>query len=579
MRKFVGIRFSFVMFNFLGCGNHFIYHNLILSNKSRPKVSFFNKEANLEFDFVIVGAGSAGCAVANRLSENGKYTVALLEAGGKDTNPWIHIPVGYFKTMDNPKTDWRYRTQADDGLNGRSIPWPRGKVLGGCSSINGLLYVRGQPQDFDHWRQLGNAGWSWNDVLPYFKKSEKWHGEGDSDVRGFDGPLSVSPTRLKRDIVDRWLEAAQTAGYKRNDDYNGEDQEGVGYFQLTLAKGRRCSSAVAYLKPARGRPNLKVITHTQVKSLRFNEGRVVGVNAVTKGVDNEITARREVILSAGAIGSPQILMLSGIGSGEELKEHGIEVRKNLQGVGKNLQDHLQARPVFKTDLSTINIETNNIFKQGMIALQYAISQTGPMTMAASLGTGFLKTDERLETPDIQFHIQPFSASAPADGPHKFSAFTASVLQMRPESAGNLKLQSADYRDHPYINPNYLSTDLDQQTIVKGIQIARKIAQCEPLKKHITEEFTPGPSVGMDDYDATLDWARSNSVTIYHPTGTCKMGNDKMSVVDERLKVHGVEGLRVADCSIMPIITSGNTNAPAIMIGEKVSDMILEDAAA
>jgi choline dehydrogenase len=382
---------------------------------------------------------------------------------------------------------------------------------------------------------------------------------------------------LKREIVDKWLDAAVAAGYKRNPDYNGSDQEGVGYFQLTLDKGRRCSSAVAYLKPARNRKNLTIITHAQAEKLLIEEGEAKGVIANIKGQSQTVRARREVILSAGAIGSPQILMLSGIGAAQELKAKGIEPICDLPGVGKNLQDHLQARPIFKTDLSTINIETNNIFKQGMIALQYAISQTGPMTMAASLGTGFLKTDPMLATPDIQFHIQPFSASAPADGPHKFSAFTASVLQMRPESTGHLELKSADWRDHPAIHPNYLATKLDQDTIVKGIQIARRIAQFEPLKSHITEEFTPGADIGMDDYDATLNWARDNSVTIYHPTGTCKMGQDEMAVVDADLKVRGIKGLRVADCSIMPTITSGNTNAPAIMIGEKLSDMILEDA--
>ena len=382
---------------------------------------------------------------------------------------------------------------------------------------------------------------------------------------------------MKREIVDKWLDAAVAAGYKRNPDYNGSDQEGVGYFQLTLDKGRRCSSAVAYLKPARNRKNLTIITHAQAEKLLIEEGEAKGVIANIKGQSQTIRARREVILSAGAIGSPQILMLSGIGAAQELKAKGIEPICDLPGVGKNLQDHLQARPVFKTNLSTINIETNNIFKQGMIALQYAISQTGPMTMAASLGTGFLKTDPMLATPDIQFHIQPFSASAPADGPHKFSAFTASVLQMRPESTGHLELKSADWRDHPAIHPNYLATKLDQDTIVKGIQIARRIAQFEPLKSHITEEFTPGADIGMDDYDATLNWARDNSVTIYHPTGTCKMGQDEMAVVDADLKVRGIKGLRVADCSIMPTITSGNTNAPAIMIGEKLSDMILEDA--
>ena len=312
-----------------------------------------------------------------------------------------------------------------------------------------------------------------------------------SPLRGHNGPLSVSPTRLSRDVVDRWVDAAVASGYKSNNDYNAEDQEGVGYFQLTADKGRRCSSAVAYLNPAKKRKNLHILTNTQVEKIIFKDGRASGVNAIQNSSPKVINARKEIILSAGAIGSPQILMLSGIGAPKELKKHGIDVIKNLPGVGKNLQDHLQARPIFKTDLSTINIETNNFFKQGMIALQYAISRTGPMTMAASLGTAFLKTDDTLETPDIQFHIQPFSANNAVEGTHKFSAFTASVLQMRPESTGHLELVSANYRDHPKIHPNYLDKDVDKKTIVKGIQIALKIAQFDPLKSHITEEYQPG----------------------------------------------------------------------------------------
>ena len=532
----------------------------------------------MEFDYIIVGAGSAGCALAGRLSETSTHSVAVIEAGGRDSNPWIHVPVGYFRTMGNPNTDWCYRTEADEGIAGRSIPWPRGKVLGGSSSINGLLYVRGQPQDFDHWRQLGNTGWGWEDVLPYFRRSERWEDGGD-DYRGGEGPLKVSNSRLRRDIVDVWINAAVNAGYRRNPDYNGADQEGVGYFQLTAHNGRRCSSAVAYLRDAEKRPNVEVLTGYQTASLRFDGDRVSGVNVIGKDGPRSFTARREVILCAGAIGSPQIMMLSGLGPAEQLRAHGIEVRRDMPGVGQNLQDHLQARPVYKTDLSTINVELSNIFKKAGIALKYLTRRSGPMAMAASLGTGFLKTCDDLETPDIQFHIQPWSADSPAEGPHRFSAFTASVLQLRPESAGELKLASADIRDHPEIHPNYLATDTDCRTLVRGIQIARKIAGCEPLKSHITEEHAPGPGVAFDDEKATLDWARRTAVTIYHPTGTCKMGTDDMAVVDARLKVHGVDGLRVADASIMPVITSGNTNAPAIMIGEKASDMVLEDARA
>lgn len=530
----------------------------------------------MEFDFIIVGAGSSGCVLANRLSANPSHSVALLEAGGPDSSPWIHIPVGYFKTMGNPKTDWCYQTEPDPGLNGRSIPWPRGRVLGGSSSINGLLYVRGQAHDFDHWRQLGNAGWAWKDVLPLFKRSEHWEANG-SDLRGDSGPLSVSKSRLRREIIDSWIEAAQAAGYKRAPDYNGEDQEGVGYYQLTARDGRRCSSAVAYLRPALKRSNLKVFTGTQAMALTFDGKRASGLQAMAHGEKVTLTARREIIVCAGAIASPQLLMVSGLGPADELKRHGVRVRENLPGVGRNLQDHLQARPVFKCTLPTINTEINNIFKQAAIAVRYAVSRTGPMTMAASLGFGFLKTGPQVETPDIQFHVQPFSADSPSAGPHPFSAFTASVLQLRPESTGHIELKSPDMKDHPVIYPNYLSTKTDCDTIVEGIRIARTISGFEPLKSVITSEHSPGDELAQDDYDGILEWARNTSTTIYHPTGTCKMGSDKMAVVDERLRVHGIEGLRVADASIMPTITSGNTNAPAIMIGEKASDLVLEDA--
>ncbi len=536
----------------------------------------------MEFDFVIVGAGSAGCVLANRLSAVASHRVALVEAGGRDWNPWIHIPVGYFRTMGNPATDWCYRTCADPGLNGRSIPWPRGKVLGGSSSINGLLYVRGQQQDYDHWRQLGNPGWSWEGVQPYFTRLENWRGsvnEDDSGERGTAGPLQISPMRLRREIVDLWIEAAVNAGYRRNSDYNSGDQEGVALFQQTASRGWRCSSAVAYLRPVNRRPNLTVFTGARVTSLTFRGRNVTGIRFRSPTGSRELTARREVVLSAGSIGSPQIMMLSGIGSGEELRHHGIEVRAELGGVGKNLQDHLQARPVFTTELPTINVETDSLMKQAVIGLRYLLTRTGPATMAASLGTGFLKTRPELETPDIQFHIQPFSADAPGKGTHPFSAFTASVLQLRPESAGCIRLRSADPDDHPDIHPNYLATETDCRTLVEGIRIARRIARHDPIMSHITGEFAPGPAVADDDGTALLEWARNSATTIYHPTGTCRMGpqTDKGAVVDERLKVHGVGGLRVADASIMPRIVSGNTNAPTIMIAEKASDMILEDA--
>ena len=533
----------------------------------------------MDADFVIVGAGSAGCALACRLSADARHRVVLIEAGPRDTNPWIHIPVGYFRTMGNPRTDWRYRTEPDPGIAGRSIPWPRGRVLGGSSSINGLLYVRGQPQDFDGWAQMGCTGWSWEGVLPYFKRAETWKGPNGTALRGTDGPLSVQPSRLRRAVVDLWVEAAVAAGYRRNPDYNDADQEGVGHFQLTMAGGRRCSSAVAYLRPARDRKNLHILTDAQTEKVLLQDRRAVGVRVRRKGGVTDIRAGREVILCAGAIGSPQILMLSGIGDPDDLRPHGIAVAAELPGVGKNLQDHWQARPVFKTTLSTINVEVSNPLKQAAMVLRYVLSQSGPMTMAASLGTGFLKTEPHLETPDIQFHIQPFSADSPAQGPHRFSAFTASVLQLRPESAGRLTLRSPDMADHPAIHPNYLATETDCRTLVKGIQIARRIARHEPLAAHITEEHAPGLDIAVDDVDGTLDWARRTAVTIYHPTGTCKMGIDPQAVVDPRLRVRGIDGLRVADASIMPRITSGNTNAPAIMIGEKASDLILEDTRA
>jgi len=529
----------------------------------------------LEADFIVVGAGSAGCVIANRLSENPKNKVVLLEAGGKDTNPWIHVPVGYFKTMHNPSVDWCYKTEPDPGLNGRSIDWPRGKVLGGSSSLNGLLYVRGQKEDYDRWRQMGNSGWGWDDVLPLFKRSEDQE-RGEDAFHGVGGPLSVSNMRIQRPICDAWVAAAVEAGYPFNPDYNGAEQEGVGYFQLTTRNGRRCSAAVAFLKPAKTRPNLEIVTRALVQRIDLEGRRVTGVTYLdASGTPRSIIVRKEVILSAGAINSPQTLMLSGIGPAEQLRENGVTPLVDLAGVGQALQDHLQARLVFKCKEPTLNDEVRSLFNQARIALKYALFRSGPMTMAASLATGFMKTRPDLATPDIQFHVQPWSADSPGEGVHPFSAFTMSVCQLRPESRGEIRLNGPDPKTYPKIIPNYLSTEADCRTIVDGVNIARKIARHAPLASKIAEEFRPSSDLAMEDYEATLDWARSNSTSIYHPTGTCKMGQGPDAVVGADLRVHGIEGLRVADCSIMPEIVSGNTNAPAIMIGEKASDLILE----
>ena len=529
------------------------------------------------YDYIVVGAGSAGCVLANRLSADPATRVLLLEAGGRDWNPWIHIPVGYFKTMHNPGTDWCYKTEPDKGLNGRRLDWPRGKVLGGSSSINGLLYIRGQKEDYDLWRQLGNTGWSYEDVLPYFVRSEDQE-RGADDYHGVGGPLAVSDMRIRRELCDKFIEAAGELGIPPSDDFNGAAQEGAGYFQLTARNGRRCSTAVGYLKPAKQRPNLTVITHAQTERVLFEGRRAVGIAYRRKGVPQEARCRGEVILSAGAIGSPQILLLSGVGPGAQLQGFDIPVIRDLPGVGRNLQDHLQVRMVFKTKVPiTMNDQVHNSIKKMLMGLDYIFFRRGPLTMGASQVCVFTRTTPEAATPDIQFHLQPLSADKPGEGLHRFSAFTSSTCQLRPESRGVIELRSPFAQDYPAIHPNYLATVKDQQVTVAGMKLSRAIAATSTLAPLIESELSPGIEAASDAQ--LLEAARNISQTIYHPVGTCKMGPDETAVVDERLRVRGLQGLRVVDASIMPTLVSGNTNAPTIMIAEKASDMILADAKA
>lgn len=530
-------------------------------------------------DYIVVGAGSAGCVLANRLSADPNTKVVLLEAGGKDNNPWIHVPVGYFKTLHNPKTDWSYKAEPDPGLNGRAIDWPRGKTLGGSSSINGLLYVRGQKEDFDHWAQLGNKGWGYDDVLPAFKSTES-HEFGETEFHGGDGGLSVSTMRAKSPISEAFIDAAVEMGVPRNDDFNGAEQEGVGYFQQTARKGFRCSSAKAFLNPIKKtRQNLEIITHAHTTGLIFdpsNPKRVIGVSYTNKGDAHAVHLREggEVILSAGAIGSPQILEVSGIGRGDVLTTAGVDVRHELNGVGECLQDHLQIRLVYEVNVPTLNDAINSFYRRMGIGIQYVMTRTGPMSLGASQVCIFAKSMQGLETPDIQFHFQPLSADKPGIEMHPFSGFTSSVCQLRPESRGHIHISSPDAQVYPKITPNYLSTTADELCAIRAVKFARAMTKTSALAPFVVREHVPqGPIETDEDH---LQAARDIAQTIYHPTSTCKMGHDSLAVVDDRLRVHGIAGLRIADASVMPSIVSGNTNAATIMIGEKASTMILED---
>lgn len=506
----------------------------------------------------------------------------LLEAGGRDRSPWIHLPVGYFKTMHNPKFDWCYVTQADSGLNGRSIKWPRGKVLGGSSSLNGLLYVRGQAEDYDGWA-ADNPGWSFDEVLPFFKKSED-QARGEDEFHGVGGPQKVSDISIRRKITDAFITAAMQTGIPFNKDINGGVQEGVGYFQLTAHRGRRCSTAVGYLRPASKRPNLTIKTHAHITRLMTDGARVCGVEYFERepghghggGQIHMATATMETVLCAGAVNSPQILQLSGIGDGDLCQRFEIPLIHDLPGVGRNLQDHLQIRAVYKCRTGTLNDEINNPLRKMRMGLEYLLFRTGPLTMAASQVAIFTRSDASVVRPDIQFHFQPLSSDSPGEGVHPFSAFTSSVCQLRPSSSGIVQIKSPNPEQHPALQPNYLSTELDCQIAIAGMKLSRKIAAMPALEKLITQEFDPGIDIQSDH--ELLQHARNTATTIYHPVGTCKMGPaaDHLAVVNHHLKVHGVDRLRIADASIMPTITSGNTNAPTIMIGEKCAAMIKQE---
>lgn len=524
------------------------------------------------YDYVIVGGGSAGCVLANRLSARPELRVLLLEAGPADRNPWIHVPGGIFKLINNPAADWCFKTEPERGLGGRSMTLPVGRVLGGSSSINGMIYIRGQREDYDGWAALGNRGWSYDDVLPLFRRSED-QGRGADNFHGQGGPLSVSDPLARFSIVEAFMQAAQQAGVPPNPDFNGATQEGVGPFQLTVRNGRRSSTARAFLKPARSRPNLTVVTGALAHSILFEGSRAVGVRYAQGGRAAEARATREVVLTAGAIGSPKLLQLSGVGEAAALEALGIPVVHALPGVGRNFQDHLQARLVFKTRQPvTLNDTARTPLHKALIGMDYVFRRRGALTFGASLAGAFARTDPRQATPDVQFHFQPLSVDSYDTGLNTFSAFTLSVCQLRPTSRGSVSLRSADAREPARIHGNYLTEWEDRDTMVRGVRLAQRIVASPALADQVSSRWKPAP--GLESDEEILQYVRDTGMTIFHPSGTCRMGQDEEAVVDESLLVRGLSGLRIADCSIMPRIVSGNTNAAAIMIGEKAADLIL-----
>jgi choline dehydrogenase len=529
-----------------------------------------------EFDYVIVGAGSAGCVLARRLAEAGAVRILVLEAGPRDTNPWIHVPIGYYRTIYDPRIGWGYETEPEPHLRDRRIRWPRGKVLGGCSSVNGLIYVRGQREDFDAWRDMGADGWGWDDVAPYFLKAEDQQ-RGAGPHHGVGGPLGVSDMAVKTELADAFVRAAAETGIPLNDDFNGPEQEGVGYFQLTTRRGRRSSSAVAYLRPVADRPNVEIRCEAHATRIIVERRRAVGVEYRWRGGVVRARVREEVLLCGGAINSPQLLQLSGIGPADHLRASGIPVLMDLPGVGANLQDHLQVRTVQATRRPvTFNDFARSIPRKVAAGLQYLVSRGGPLTLGAGQVGAFARTRPEIARPDVQFHFIPFSASRPGAGLHPFSAFTLSVCQLRPNSRGTVLVRGPDPFSAPLIRANYLSDPEDLETVLAGVRLGRRICGSKAMAEMVSREVEPGEAV--DTEDALEDYVRRTAVTIFHPCGTCRIGPpaDPGAVVDAALRVRGIAGLRVVDASVMPTIVSGNTNAAAIMIGERGADLILRD---